>query len=191
MNKIKELICKSPIINPTVVMVCICLVIALALGVTNSITKPKIAKLEKQTQDESMKEVLAAESYEEKEQDGETYYSAIDSGEVIGFVFITTEKGYGGDVKVMTATDTAGKVKAVKILDVTNETPGLGQNTAKENFYSQFAGKSGSISVVKNGAKDNEVNAVTGATISSTAVTRAVNAALDLYAKSADGGAKK
>lgn len=197
MDKIKQILAKaknifaSPIVNPTIVMLCICLIIAFALGMTNKVTKPKIAQLEKQTQDASMRKVLKADSYEENTVDDETFYSAIEDGEVIGFVFITTAKGYGGDVKVMTAVNCDGSVKAVNILDVTNETPGLGQNTAKENFYSQFAGKHSGVSVVKNGAKDNEINAVTGATISSTAVTRAVNDALTLYEKTTDGGEAK
>ena len=71
------------------------------------------------------------------------------------------------------------------ILDVSGETPGLGQNAAKESFYSQYAGLKKGVSLLKNGAKaeNNEVDAVTGATITSTAVTRAVNAALDDFEK--------
>ena len=83
----------------------------------------------------------------------------------------------------MTAVDLEGEILAVDILDVTGETPGLGQNAAKEGFYSQFAGKNDKITVVKNGADEDagEINAVTGATISSKAVTSAVNKALEYY----------
>ncbi|MBQ2135904.1 MAG: FMN-binding protein, partial [Clostridia bacterium] len=111
------------------------------------------------------------------------YYSASKDEEVTAFIFITSAKGYGGDVSVMTAVDLEGEILAVDILDVTGETPGLGQNAAKEGFYSQFAGKNDKITVVKNGADEDagEINAVTGATISSKAVTSAVNKALEYY----------
>ena len=83
----------------------------------------------------------------------------------------------------MTAVNPDGTVKSVAILDVSNETPGLGQNAAKESFYSQYANKKSGISLLKNGADTakNEVNAVTGATITSTAVNKAVNTALEQF----------
>ena len=85
----------------------------------------------------------------------------------------------------MTAVKPDGTVAGVAILDVSGETPGLGQNAAKESFYSQYAGLKKGVSLLKNGARaeNNEVDAVTGATITSTAVTRAVNAALDDFEK--------
>ena len=83
----------------------------------------------------------------------------------------------------MTAVNADGTVKSVAILDVSNETPGLGQNAAKESFYTQYEGKTSGISLLKNGAASakNEVNAVTGATITSTAVNKAVNKALKQF----------
>ncbi len=176
------------IVVPTIVMVAICLVVTLALSGTNLLTKNKIAEISKADQDNSMKEVLSADSYNEKTaaKDGTeyTYYEAEQSGEKIGYIFVTSKKGYGGDDKVMTAITTDGTIKAVKVLDVSNETPGLGQNTGNKDWYSQFSGMAkGDIQVVKNGAsKENgTVNAVTGATISSKAVTDAVNTAYGYF----------
>ena len=64
-----------------------------------------------------------------------------------------------------------------------SETPGLGARAAEEKFYGQFTGKSGTLSVIKTGeAGDSEINAITAATITSTAVTNAVNEALDCAA---------
>ena len=104
-------------------------------------------------------------------------------GETAGYIFKTSEKGYGGAVSVMTAVNPDGTVKSVAILDVSNETPGLGQNSAKESFDSKYSGKNSGISLLKNGADSdkNEVNAVTGATITSTAVNKAVNKALQNF----------
>ena len=86
----------------------------------------------------------------------------------------------------MTAVKPDGTVAGVAILDVSGETPGLGQNAAKgELFFAVCRGLKRAFLVLKNGAKaeNNEVDAVTGATITSTAVTRAVNAALDDFEK--------
>lgn len=175
---------KNDIIKPVAVLLAICIIIPLALSLTNKITKEKIAELDEKNSRETMADLIEADSFTEGEfKDGDTeftYYSAVKNGETVGFIFKTAEKGYGGDVTVMTAVNPDGTVKSVAILDVSNETPGLGQNAAKESFYSQYEGKKSGISLVKNGADSakNEVNAVTGATITSTAVNKAVNKAI-------------
>lgn len=187
-KKIKEAITANldSIIKPTCVMVAIALVITAALSGANKLTEKRIAELSVKQQNETMSVVLKADEHiaNTVTVDGveHEYFVAKTDGQTIGYIFVTSEKGYGGDVSVMTAVTPDGKIKAVSILDVANETPGLGQNTAKEDFYSQFAGLSDGISVVKNGADSasNEINAVTGATISSKAVTGAVNKALKL-----------
>lgn len=180
------------IIVPSVTLLVICLVATALLGVTNFFTKDLISKIEAETQEAAMQEVLPADKYSQTE--GKEIYTAEKNGAVAGYIFVTSEKGYGGDIKVMTAIDPVGKILAVTILSAGDETPGLGQNVTKENFYSQFKELKSEITVVKNGASSekSEINAVTGATISSKAVTRAVNQALDLYNKnfSADALAK-
>ena len=133
-----------------------------------------------------MKKLIEADEYTEStltsSQGNVSYHTAIKDGEAAGYIFTITVKGYGGSVKVMTAVDTDGSVVNIEILDASGETPGLGQNVTKENFYKQFANHKKGISVIKGGtanADNNEVNAVTGATISSKAVTNAVNTALE------------
>ena len=175
------------IIKPVCVLLAICVIIPLALSLTNKVTADKIAELEEKNSRETMANLIEADEFTEEEfKDGGesfTYYIAVKDGETVGFIFKTAEKGYGGDVSVMTAVNPDGTVKSVAILDVSNETPGLGQNAAKENFYSQYANKKSGISLLKNGADTakNEVNAVTGATITSTAVNKAVNTALEQF----------
>ncbi len=191
---------KDSIIKPTVVMVCICMVVTLALSLSNLVTQPKIKVLEEKEQNNAMSRVIKADNYKEQTanitfDDGAekiTYYTAKKSNKIIGYIFVMNEKGYGGDVSVMTAVNTDGTVKAVDILDVSNETPGLGQNSTKESFYSQYKGLKDKVSVVKNGAdsKNNEINAVTGATITSKAVTKAVNKSLEAFKKVSKGGGK-
>lgn len=190
MNKIKDFFKNNwaDIFKPIIVLLSICIIIPLALAATNMVTADKIAKLTEESNNKSMSALVDADEFKLKtlrvKEDGKVeYYSANKDGSVTAFIFITSAKGYGGDVSVMTAVDLEGNILAVDILDVSGETPGLGQNAAKESFYSQFAGKKNEITVVKNGADEDsgEINAVTGATISSKAVTSAVNKALEYY----------
>ena len=189
MAKLTEAIRNSTndIIKPVAVLLAICIIISLALALTNKVTADKISELEEKNSRETMANLIEADEFNENElEDGGesfTYYIAVKDGETVGFIFKTAEKGYGGDVSVMTAVNPDGTVKSVAILDVSNETPGLGQNAAKESFYTQYEGKKSGISLLKNGADSakNEVNAVTGATITSTAVNKAVNTALEQF----------
>ena len=187
MSKFIEAIKKNreDIIKPVGVLLAICIIIPLALSVTNKVTAKKIAELEKENSKKNMQSLVSADDFEKCSDGGIEYYAAVKGGETAAYIFTESAKGYGGDVSVMTAVNPDGTVAGVAILDVSNETPGLGQNAAKESFYSQYAGLKKGVSLLKNGAKaeNNEVDAVTGATITSTAVTRAVNAALDDFEK--------
>ena len=187
MSKFIEAIKKNreDIIKPVGVLLAICIIIPLALSVTNKVTAKKIAELENENSKKNMQSLVSADDFEKCSDGGIEYYTAIKGGETAAYIFTESAKGYGGDVSVMTAVKPDGTVAGVAILDVSGETPGLGQNAAKESFYSQYAGLKKGVSLIKNGAKaeNNELDAVTGATITSTAVTRAVNAALDDFEK--------
>lgn len=173
------------IIMPTAVLATICIVVTLALSSTNMLTENKIATLAEQTQNEAMSKLIEADEYTIQTaslSSGEIDYNiAVKDGETIGYIFVVDTKGYGGTVSVMTAVNTDGAIAAVEILDASNETPGLGQNVTKQDFFTQFTNLTDNITVIKGGtasADNNEINAVTGATISSKAVTNAVNEAL-------------
>lgn len=175
------------ILIPAVSLLLICAVVTALLGLTNSVTAPQIEKLAIETQEAAKKEVLpdAASFSDEKqtEKDGEAYpyfEGLSDSGETVGYVFQTSAKGYGGDISVMVGIYTDGTVAGVSILSI-SETAGLGMNAKNESFLQQFLGKSGTIGVQKNGSSDTEIQALTGATITSKAMASAVNQALALY----------
>lgn len=89
---------------------------------------------------------------------------------------VTTEaKGYGGAIEVMTGIRPDGTVSGVTILSM-SETPGLGAKTKESSFLRQYTGANApDLAVNKDGGT---VNAVSGATISSRAVTEAVNSAI-------------
>lgn len=181
------------IIVPAVSLFLICVVVTALLALTNAVTAPKIDALAVETQDASKKQVLssAASFSEEKqvEKDGVsyTYYDGLTSdGSVVGYVFVTSAKGYGGDISVMVGVLGDGTVAGVNILSI-NETAGLGMNAKNQSFLDQFLGKSGEIGVAKNNPSDTEIQALTGATITSRAMATAVNTALSLYAEIGGG----
>lgn len=97
-----------------------------------------------------------------------------------GYVATCTGKGYGGAVKLALGIDADGVVKGIQIMDCTNETPGLGQNSSSESWNKQYIEMNASqeLSVVKDGTGNKEsgtIDSISGATITSSAVTRAVN----------------
>ena len=181
------------IIVPAVSLFLICVVVTALLALTNAVTAPKIDALAVETQEASKKQVLssAASFSDEKqiEKDGVsyTYYDGLASdGSVMGYVFVTSAKGYGGDISVMVGVLGDGTVAGVNILSI-NETAGLGMNAKNQSFLDQFLGKSGEIGVAKNNSSDTEIQALTGATITSRAMATAVNTALSLYAEIGGG----
>ena len=183
------------ILVPAVSLFIICLVVTALLAVTNMVTAPKIDELAAERQNEAKKVVLSdAESFSDEktvEKDGVqyTYYEGLSqSEEKIGYVFLTSAKGYGGDIDIMVGIGNDGSVKGVTVLSI-SETAGLGMNAKNDKFLNQYKDKNSEISVIKTGTpSDNEIQALTGATITSKAGGGAGPAALDLY-KTAGGEA--
>lgn len=172
-------------LKPVIVLTAIAAVMACLLGATNLLTIDKIKELEAAAEKAAVEKVIKAESYEKASMQyssaSYTYFKAQNGSELAGYAFTLSANGYGGAVKCVVGIDVSGKITAVEITDVSNETPGLGQNATKPSFYEQFSGKGSAVTVVKSGAKENEVQAVTGATITSNAVAKSVNLALELY----------
>ena len=107
------------------------------------------------------------------------WFAAEKSGKVIAYVVPSDTKGYGGEIKMLVAVSNDGKVIDYDILSA-NETPGLGDNASKDFFRSRLKGKtSEALIVVKDPSKKENVQAMTGATISSAAVTKGVKEAVD------------
>lgn len=182
---------KKAILIPTVSLFLICLVAAALLGIANEVTKDKIEQNAIATEEESRKIVMKdAVSFGEKTTgeytfDGTTApYSCVPAldagGNTIGYVFITESTGYGGKISTMTGIDSKGKVTGVEFLEI-GETVGLGMNAVKQGFKDQFVGLKSGIGVSKNTPAENEIKALTGATITSKATTKGVNTALDIY----------
>lgn len=152
----------------------ICSFVALMLAAVNMITKDTIAE-------NTVKEKTAAVTQIFKDAD-DAYAFAGYSGEeeiylvekedkLYGYCVSVTTQGYGGEIAMMVGIRCDGKVEGVKIVSM-SETAGLGSKTKNESFLSQYIDKYGPFTVGKN------VDAVSGATVSSKAVTEGVNSAL-------------
>ena len=167
---------------PTVTLFVICLVATALLGLTNQVTAPIIEDLAIQTEIKSRQIVFAdAASFGEETvlADGTSIVAALDeSGAEIGHVVVNIAKGYGGDISVMTGVDSEGKVTGINILSHA-ETAGLGAKAAEQSFRDRFIGLVEGITVSKDKAGENSIDALTGATITSRAVVNAVNAAIE------------
>ncbi len=166
------------ILIPAVALLIICLVATTLLAGTNLITSEKIALNAVETEKASRMLVLPeGKSYGEVTtlDNGITYcVGTDDSGEQVGYVFTAGAKGYGGTVAVMVGLDNEGVITGIEILSHA-ETPGLGANAVKPEFKNRFMGKSGTLTVDKVSNDGQNIQAITAATITSKAVTAAVN----------------
>ena len=151
--------------------------VALCLGLVNYVTHERIEVFAAERKAAAMEAVLPAESYDAVSSDSaekvelvKEIYAADDKG----WVVMVTPSGFGGEIEMAVGIGTDGAVTGVSIVQM-SETSGLGANASRESFRSQFIGKSGSVALSKQGG---EIDALTGATVTSTAVTRGVNAAL-------------
>lgn len=181
------------IILPIVVLLVICVGVTAILASVNNLTKEPIAQQTQQKAEQARAVVLPnAESFEQisAELDGVSEVcKGLKNGETVGYTFTASSNGYGGAVEVMVGIDSkSGEISGVSILSQ-GETPGLGANAVKSDFTDQYKQKAQEITVIKNAApKDGEIEALTGATITSRAVTNAVNSAVKAYEEIEKGG---
>ena len=177
------------ILVPTLALFLICLIATVLLALTNKATAAKIDENAVQTAIASRTEVLskvgdiAVASYGDDKTEANTglvYNEGFDdAGNVVGYIVTNAAKGYGGDVKVMIGYDLQGTIVGFTILDCSNETPGLGQNSKTPAFMERFLGKAGTLTVDKNSNDGQNIQAITAATITSKAVVKAVNEATE------------
>ena len=198
------------IVHDALILTAFTLVLGFLLGSVYEITKEPIAAAEKAALDEAYKVVFAdAASFEPEEGfDAEAAASCIASspypndeitavnkavdasGNVLGYVInVISHEGSQADIAFSVGIQNDGTLNGYSVTTI-SETPGLGVLVQEEPFYSQFQGKSEeSYSVVKTApAADNEIQAVTGATISSRAIANGVNACLVYFREALQGG---
>jgi electron transport complex protein RnfG len=187
-------------IKLVIVLCVLCLAWSALLGYVNAITVGPIAEIAAANASAARKDVMPSAGDEIVEQVSEddvnriaeqigapgqiaSIYKATNNGEIVGYTIATTNNGFGGAVEVLTGITTDDKISGVRITSH-SETPGLGAKSTDPTFYEQYSGKdaNGSIAVKKGGgATETQVDAITGATITSRAVTEAVNIASKAY----------
>lgn len=176
----------------TIKLLLITAIVAALLGGVNMVTSPIIAENTEAAFNENMKELLPEADKFEKDgtklpepESGVTvdgiYAGMLDDGTVVGYVASAVcGEGYGGDIVVMVGIDSDCKATKAKVTEM-SETPGLGAKSQSE-WIDQYSGLGQDIQVDKNGSAasaEYKVEAISGATITSKAVTKAINASLD------------
>lgn len=159
-------------------------VVALALAGVNAITKDRIAAIQEQKTRQAIAKVLEG-TPEEMTLSGDNGIVRGAYKSQFGYAVQVAPSGFDGEILMMVGVDLEGKVTGISIISQT-ETAGLGAEAAAENakgaaFRDQFVGLgAGDVVLQKDGGT---LDALTGATISSRAVTEGVNAALEFVEK--------
>ena len=187
----------NKIIKNTVILTLITLIAGICLGAVYEITKEPIAQAQYAAKKEAWQQVFPdadANDFELIDVDQKAADKAIKDlgvkatidevctvGEEGYVVTVTDKEGYGGDIKITVGITADGTINGISILSIT-ETAGLGMRATEPAFYEQYQGKQAEKFVVsKDGGDGEPIDALSGATITSRAVTGAVNAALGYY----------
>jgi len=159
-----------------------CFISGLVIGAVYYVTAPVAAEKAEMMKQESMRELVRDADAFREVSGHEGWFAAEKGGATIAYIVPGSSKGYGGTIKMLVAVSSDAKVIDFSILEH-NETPGLGDNAQKPAFRKQFEGKGAeALTVVKDPANRENIQAMTGATISSRAVTRAVREAVEQVA---------
>jgi len=192
------------IIKPSIILFLVCAIMTGALAYVNSVTEPRVDENNKIAEQESLRNVyddadnfLDAKTGEELMTEGidvsdniEKLYTAQKGGQSVGYVVSVFSSGYGGKMKILVGIDNDLNIKGISLVSH-NETPGLGANANNPKFKDQFLVEAPrkEFNVVKRVPNDDsEIQAITAATVTSKAVTKGVNEAVELV-RSIVGGA--
>ena len=200
----------NKIIKNTLILTAITVVSGLLLGLVYDITKEPIAIAQENTRQEAFRSVLPdAASFEEYEgydaekagallvengYDPDEISDAVTGkdagGEIVGYVVnVISHEGYAGDIEISVGIASDGTVTGIEMLSI-SETAGLGMKAAEADFKDQFKDKKvEKFTYTKSGESgDDMIDAISGATITTNAVTNAVDAALVYYQNELGGG---
>ncbi|MBU4305892.1 MAG: RnfABCDGE type electron transport complex subunit G [Candidatus Omnitrophica bacterium] len=151
----------------------VALVCAVILAFVFQQTAPIIAEQKQMLFERSCREVLKADRYQQNEKLPACYNAFDENGNFVGWCVKAQAKGYGGKMDLLVGVDSQGMVTAVKVLEH-KETPGLGSRMSEPAFIDRFKQKNIEDIVLVKGKTDKNIQAITGATISSRAVVDAV-----------------
>ena len=170
-------------IKNILVLFFITLAVALLLSVAHNLINniPSVTN-EKDQLTSAREQVISGLSYtkEEASQNVWTYYQTDEKQieTIVGFAVLVNGPGYGGDIELVVGLDSNYKVLGINILSH-HETPGLGASAIK-SLIPQFISKSGPFQISENPNQESEIQGITGATITTKAITDIVNNAIEL-----------
>ncbi len=192
------------IVHDALILTAFTLVLGFILALVYGITKPSIDAANLATAQAAYQEVFSdADSFEAMDYDKDAadslvsdagYSDTIDdiqtaldaSGNTLGYVITVTAKdGSQGSITFSVGIQNDGTVNGYSITDI-SETPGLGMKAEEESFYSQFQNKL----VDTTPSADNQIEAITGSTITSKAMANGCNAAILYFQSELQGGAE-
>ena len=200
----------NSLVKDALKLVIITVVAGLVLGAVYGITKKPIADQEAKAQMEAYKAVFEdADSFEVYDVDADALAANLAennfnaqtineimeakdaSGETIGYALnVTDSEGYGGDIQFTMGIQNDGTLNGISILSI-SETAGLGMKAKNPDFQDQFKDKNvEKFEYTKTGAtSDDQIDAISGATITTNAMTNGVNAGLCAF-RYVEGGAE-
>ncbi|MCF6181726.1 RnfABCDGE type electron transport complex subunit G [Lutibacter sp.] len=187
---------KDTFFNMVISLLVITVVSGFLLGYVNDLTMAPKAKARLQKKVNALKIVLpkfdnnpvenVKRVKSEKVKDSIEIYTAYANKNKVGIAVTgSSEKGFNGLVKLMIGFKPNGDIQDIQILDQ-KETPGLGTKMTKEKFLKQFRGKNPSTYKLKVKKDGGDIDALTGATISSRAFAESVQIAYDEFVKTID-----
>lgn len=196
------------IVHDALILTAFTLVLGLLLGIVYGVTKAPIDLANEEAKKAAYQAVFAdADAFQEVEYDKDTanqlvadagfsdtidtVVEAVDAGgSALGYVITVTAKDASqSSITFSVGIQNDGTVNGYSITDIA-ETPGLGMKAEEESFYSQFQNKNvAEFTVVKQApAADNEIEAITGSTITSKAMANGCNAAIYYFQNALGGG---
>ena len=193
----------NKIVKNTLILTLITVIAGFLLGAVYEVTKTPIAQAQETAKKEAWQAVFSdvklddfkAEDVDQKAADkavkdmgvNATIDEVCTAGDA-GYVITTTDKdGFGGNIQITVGIKKDGTINGVSILSI-SETAGLGMKAKEPAFYEQYQGKQAEkFAVSKDGGEGEPIDAISGATITSRAVTSAVNSCV-AYSKSLKGG---
>ena len=197
------------IVKNTLILTAITVVSGLLLGVVYDITKEPIAQAQENTKQEAYRTVLSdASEFETVEFDADKAASLLSengytsdviteiaegtdaSGETVGYVIsVQSSEAYDGSLSLSVGIASDGTVKGIEMLEI-SETAGLGMKADEAEFKDQFKDKNvQKFTYTKTGEDgDDKIDAISGATITTNAVTNAVDSALVYFQNELGGG---
>ncbi|HPU63923.1 MAG TPA: FMN-binding protein [Mobilitalea sp.] len=201
---------KSSIIKDAIALTIITVICSFALAFVYEITKTPIKEQEEAKKNAGYKAVFADADklFTDEElvsKAAETDLSALDSdlagvtvgdviqaldenGNLLGYIVTSKTRGYASTINLAIGYSLDGTVKGIEFLEI-GETVGFGMNADTPEFKSEFTGVKTDHFIVKKGGgtSDNEIDVVSGATVTTTAVVKAVNGGIAFLKEYAEG----